>query len=76
MVRFSNSVLVWVKTTKSLNSYIACRVGEILETSNSEQWRWVSTLENPADLATRYKENHSCSEQLTGIWQNGPSFLK
>ncbi|KAF6203505.1 hypothetical protein GE061_001836 [Apolygus lucorum] len=35
------------------NVYVASRVLDILERSNADEWRWVPTKKNPADLAPR-----------------------
>ena len=55
-------------------SFIAHRVGEIHEFSAPNQWRYVPTDVNPADLGTR----GLTVEELASadLWWNGPEFLK
>ncbi|XP_036347646.1 uncharacterized protein LOC118757024 [Rhagoletis pomonella] len=47
------------------------RVAEILENTNLQQWRWVPSRLNPADLATKQE-----SKVDSDTWINGPHFLK
>ena len=50
------------------------RIGEILESSEINQWRWVPTLENVADDGTRdFKKAEISSDSR---WLNGPEFLR
>ena len=53
---------------------MANRVGEIQASTNPEQWRYVATKQNPADLLTRGLIVSTLSEQER--WWKGPSFLK
>ena len=57
---------------KSFTKYVTARVGHILRFCEPSQWKYVSTRENPADLATR-----SCTvRQLQNTaWFTGPEFL-
>ncbi|XP_056588276.1 uncharacterized protein LOC130408847 [Triplophysa dalaica] len=69
----STSVLKYIKNETSRFIFIANRVSEILKMSNVSQWRYVNTLTNPADLASR-----GVKVQLllkTGAWLCGPDFL-
>lgn len=70
----STSVLKYIKNkTSRFKIFIANRVSEILKMSNVSQWRYVNTLTNPADLASR-----GVKVQLllkTGAWLCGPDFL-
>ena len=45
-------VLWWLRNA-SRKAFVANRVAEIQSSSSSNQWRYVSTGNNPADLATR-----------------------
>lgn len=70
----SSVVLGWLRGNPSkFKTFVANRVGEILEISNSSSWRYVPTAENPADLISRGVN----PSQLEGseLWWYGPSFL-
>ncbi|XP_062715284.1 uncharacterized protein LOC134291501 [Aedes albopictus] len=54
--------------------FVAFRVGEILEKSNREDWRWVSSKQNPADEATKWGVGPHFSKN--SIWYEGPEFLR
>ena len=49
------------------------RVGIIRKFSNVDQWRYVSSKENPADIATHPQRP---SDLANSIWLTGPKFLK
>lgn len=53
--------------------YVANRVQLIRKISSPEQWTYIDTNENPADLATRPLNAQSLAES---DWLNGPKFLK
>lgn len=70
----SRTVLCWIKTDpRHYKPYVANRLGEIDESTDSACWKWVPTADNPADDATKAKEMSFGPE---GIWQNGPKFLR
>lgn len=50
MVRFENGLAMDSNGPKNFHQYVMHRVGEILETSNAEQWQWVPSKSNPADF--------------------------
>ena len=53
--------------------YVANRVQLIRRLSSPQQWRYIDTSQNPADLATR----RLSAPDLTGSdWITGPSFLR
>ena len=52
--------------------YVANRVQLIRSISHPSQWRYVDTLINPADIATRGK---SAKQTVKSSWFNGPEFL-
>ncbi|XP_017472746.1 PREDICTED: uncharacterized protein LOC108363754 [Rhagoletis zephyria] len=67
----SKTVLRWIRMDpRNLNQYVMYRVGEILEASIVNQWKWVPTKLNPADLATKMS---SCANYKQ--WFTGPEFL-
>lgn len=47
---------------------MAIRISEILDYTTMNQWRWVPTKENPADIATKKVANDA-------VWFSGPMFL-
>ena len=68
----SQTVLCWLRSeTRRFKTFVSNRVGEILEASEVEQWRWVPTDLNPADLATRASSPlNSVRRQLGSMAQN------
>ncbi|XP_056125219.1 uncharacterized protein LOC130103060 [Rhinichthys klamathensis goyatoka] len=70
----STSVLKYINNvTSRFKIFISNRVSEILKISNASQWRYVNTLTNPADLASRGVKVQSLLK--TGAWLCGPDFL-
>ena len=70
----SMNVLYWIRGKgRQYLPFVAHRIGEIQRQSNREQWQYVETEENPADLcscglsASRLKDN--------SLWWKGPDFL-
>lgn len=67
--------LAWIKDNPSKRKmFVANRVTDIQKLSKPDQWRYVNTKENPADLPTR----GICPVELSSceLWWNGPFFLK
>ena len=58
-----------INTDKKLQQFFATRVGDILEHSTRLQWRYVPTTENPADYATKWRDDAS---DINNIWFRGP----
>ncbi|GBP03414.1 hypothetical protein EVAR_71357_1 [Eumeta japonica] len=56
----SKTVLRWLTIDpKRFHQFVMHRVGEIQENTNLNQWKWVPTKQNPADLATKVPaQNH------------------
>ncbi|XP_075150827.1 uncharacterized protein LOC142224934 [Haematobia irritans] len=70
----SSAVIMWIKSDhRQYKQFVANRVSEILDSSNVEQWRWISGKDNPADEATRFKNGFQY--KADGKWKNGPGFL-
>lgn len=70
----SSAVLGWINQTPSrLNVFVANRVSKLTSLIAPTQWRYVSTLNNPADLLSRgvlpqaLRYNH--------LWWEGPPWL-
>ena len=53
--------------------YVANRVQYIRDHSKPDQWHYINTKDNPADLASRgaTADELACSE----LWAKGPAFL-
>ncbi|CAG7720615.1 unnamed protein product [Allacma fusca] len=70
----SKTVLHWLNgDPRNHKCYVAVRVGEILQSTSPNQWRWVPTKENVADDATRDDLPPDLSSHSR--WINGPRFL-
>ena len=69
----SRVVLGYISNTKRrFYVYVANRVERIRRSSRPEQWKYVSTDVNPADLASRAVE---ASDLADSTWLTGPKFL-
>ena len=60
-------------TQKRFSKYIERRVSIVLQHSQAEDWSYVKSLDNPADIATR---THTPDQFLASMWFTGPQFLK
>ena len=70
----STSVLKYIRNeTSRFKTFVANRVSEILSMSTPSQWRYVDTLSNPADLASRGTRVESFLR--SDVWVSGPKFL-
>ena len=71
----SVNVLWWVRgRSREFKPFVANRVGEIQSTTDPDQWRYVPTSVNPADILSR---GMSAKElQDSDKWWRGPEFLK
>ncbi|XP_050973435.1 uncharacterized protein LOC127169834 [Labeo rohita] len=71
----STTVLRYIDNEKlRFKTFVANRIAIIRESTKPQQWRYVSTSQNPADSASR---GVSCEKFVKDInWIHGPSFLK
>ena len=71
----SMNVLFWLRSqTHQLQIFVGNRVDVILSRSKLENWHWVDTLNNPADIPSR---GMSLDTLITcNKWWNGPEFLQ
>ena len=70
----SMNVLWWIRNqSRKLKPFVANRIGQIQSITSSNQWRYVPTKSNPADLLTRGSTIKDLVANTT--WWNGPSFL-
>ena len=58
---------------KRFAKYVSRRTQVILDHTNVEQWSYVCSVNNPADIATRAHDPHSL---ISSCWLKGPSFLQ
>ena len=70
----STSVLGYIRSTaRRYRTFVANRIAVIQSLSSPEQWRHVSTDQNPADVASRGQMPDQLPQ--SDIWFNGPAFL-
>ncbi|XP_070067103.1 uncharacterized protein [Drosophila virilis] len=70
----SKDVLYWIRSdARKFQQFIALRIGEILEESDVDSWRWVPSAKNVADDGTKWTK----PPEIYGStrWFNGPPFL-
>ncbi|XP_052806575.1 uncharacterized protein LOC128235822 [Mya arenaria] len=71
----SMNVLYWIRgASRQYKTFVANRVGTIQDATTPKQWRHVSSVNNPADIASRGSQLHTLSE--SELWWHGPNFLK
>ncbi|XP_062542436.1 uncharacterized protein LOC134210403 [Armigeres subalbatus] len=70
----SRTVLSWINSdARKYRQYVAVRIGEILEETQSEEWRWIPTKLKVVDEATKWGKGPLL--QPDGRWFTGPDFL-
>lgn len=68
----SRNVMCWIRSPKRFKVFVAHRISEIRETTNPSDWRYIPTKMNPADHATKWKNQ---TDQAPLYWFTGPEFL-
>ncbi|XP_075151197.1 uncharacterized protein LOC142225306 [Haematobia irritans] len=67
-------VLGWLqKTPQTLKTFVSNKVSEILSIANINQWRYVNTKDNPADLGSRGCPPRELANSQ--LWWHGPPWL-
>lgn len=70
----STIVLHWLKTSAhTLKSYVATRVSEVQEFTNTCVWRHVRSEDNPADAVSKGQLPYAFLRNR--LWSTGPSWL-
>ncbi|XP_062701849.1 uncharacterized protein LOC115265478 [Aedes albopictus] len=71
----SGTVLAWIRSHdhRRFHKFVAVRVGEILTSTEQNEWRWVPSKQNVADLATKWGTGPQIS--MDSPWFQGPNFL-
>jgi transposase InsO family protein len=71
----SKTVHCWLKSRgKDFKVFVALRVGEILDGTEANEWRYVPSKENVADVTT--KANKELEVNNSQRWFKGPDFLR
>jgi len=71
----SFDVLFWVREqSRRYKTFVANRIGTIQTLTQADQWQYVPTKENPADLLSRGVSAKELTERE--LWWHGPTFLK
>ncbi|XP_062533722.1 uncharacterized protein LOC134202737 [Armigeres subalbatus] len=71
----SATVLSWLRANhRRYKQFVACRIGELITTTDVEDWRWVPSKENPADIATKWGNGPDL--KANSAWFKGPAFLQ
>ncbi|XP_003737425.1 uncharacterized protein LOC100899386 [Galendromus occidentalis] len=68
-------VLAWIRDRPDRwKAFVENRIKEIQEASESDEWRYIRSVENPADLLSRASALDS--KELREFWIHGPSWLR
>lgn len=70
----STTVLTWIQSdSRHFKVFVGTRIAEIQELTDSQDWRYVDLLNNPADDVTRGQVLQKLMED--NRWFKGPPFL-
>lgn len=70
----SRNVLCWIRSdVRKYHQFVALRIGEIVEDSKVNEWRWVPSAMNVADLGTKWGKHTEF--KVDTPWFTGPRFL-
>ena len=70
----SRNVLSWIQTdSRSLHTFVGTRVAKIQQFTLTQNWRWVDSPNNPADIPSRGMRLSRWEKSR--LWWNGPEFL-
>ncbi|XP_075162867.1 uncharacterized protein LOC142235501 [Haematobia irritans] len=70
----STIVLNWINSrSSSFHTFVANRIVSIQDNTTPEQWRHISSKDNPADIISRGIDPHQLPQ--TTQWMHGPFFL-
>ena len=61
------------KESHGFATFVAHRIAEIQETTSPDEWWWIETKDNPADMTTRCKSPSDLDSHSE--WQEGPHYL-
>ena len=68
------TIIRWIKSEpRTKQIFVAHRLGEIGELTETSEWHWVPSGQNPSDDATRWTDSASQSHER---WVSGPQFLR
>ena len=70
----STNALLWMKTHKKISIFAASRVCKIKDRTKIEQWKHISTEQNPADILSRGMMPKKLSQ--CDLWWKGPEFIR
>ena len=70
----SQDVLYWLQRRRPTKVFVSNRVTEILKLTTVENWHYIPTEKNPADLGTRGISLHTLAN--SSIWWRGPSMTE
>ncbi|XP_055584730.1 uncharacterized protein LOC129737593 [Uranotaenia lowii] len=70
----SRTVLSWIRSDqRRYKPFVAFRIGSILHETKVDEWKWVPSKSNIADILTKWTNGHSISSDDS--WFRGPSLL-